>query len=190
LQASLRPSSPPTPTTPTTSSPAQPPHAAAPTPIAQTPTEQNPEEQPQSLDTTTVVPDRIIRITAQTNATGVSKFDPVRIEVMAGQQVEVILRNNEPANSGTAYNWVLIKPGTEPAVAALGKQAGVDPDAVTYSPSILAATKTTRPGAEGIVDFLAPNLPGEYPFFSLIGDQRKTVRGVMIVRPIEQNLGS
>jgi hypothetical protein len=72
------------------------------------------------------------------------------------------------------------------AVAALGKEAGVDPDAVTYSPSILAATRTTRPGSEGIVDFLAPETPGTYPYISLVGDQRRVLRGVLVVKPIDK----
>ncbi len=135
-----------------------------------------------------VVPDRIVRIDVRSDRAGVPQFDPVRVEVTAGQQVEVILRNDEAPTSGVTHNWVLIKPGSESAVAALGKQAGVDPDAVTYSPSILAATRTTRPGNEGIVDFLAPETPGEYPYFSLVGDQRKTLRGVLVVKPIGKSI--
>jgi hypothetical protein len=131
------------------------------------------------------VPDRIVRVNIQSGPNGIPKFDPPRVEVTAGQQVEIILRNNEAPNSGVSHNWVLIKPGSEPAVAALGKDAGVDPDAVTYSPSILAATRTTRPGDEGIVDFLAPEKPGAYPFISLVGDQRKILRGVLVVKPID-----
>lgn len=115
------------------------------------------------------------------------------MEVTAGQQVEVILRNDEAATSGITHNWVLIKPGSESAVAALGKQAGVDPDAVTYSPSILAATRTTRPGNEGIIDFVAPDQAGNYPYISLVGDQRKVLKGLLVVKPvgkaIEQKTG-
>lgn len=131
-----------------------------------------------------IVPDRIVRIGVRSNPSGIPQFDPPQIEVTAGQQVEVILRNNESQNSGITHNWVLIKPGSESAVAALGKEAGVDPDAVTYSPSVLAATRTTRPGNEGIIDFLAPEKPGRYPYLSLVGDQRKVLKGVLIVKPI------
>lgn len=140
-----------------------------------------------------VVPDRIIRIDVRSNPSGIPQFNPPKVEVTAGQQVEVILRNDEAATSGITHNWVLIKPGSESAVAALGKQAGVDPDAVTYSPSILAATRTTRPGNEGIIDFVAPDQAGNYPYISLVGDQRKVLKGLLVVKPvgkaIEQKTG-
>jgi azurin len=136
-----------------------------------------------------VVPQRIVRVEVQTLPNGVTKFNPERIKVQAGQQVEIILHNAEAPNSGISHNWVLIKPGTSSAVEALGKQAGVDPDAVTYSPAIMAATRTTRPGSLGIVDFLAPEIPGEYPFLSLVGSQPKHLRGTLVVLPIDPLTG-
>lgn len=178
LQASIRPSAPASPPPPA------PANSPAPAPTPNPSSAQQTEGAP--LTEVAVVPDRIVRIGAQSGSNGIPMFDPPRIEVTAGQQVEVILRNNEAANSGISHNWVLIKPGSETAVAALGKEAGVDPDAVTYSPSILAATRTTRPGNEGIVDFLAPDKPGAYPFISLVGDQRKALRGILVVKPIGQ----
>ena len=131
-----------------------------------------------------VVPDRIIHIQSFTSSSGAQRFDPHRFEVIAGQQVEVILHNSENPRSGISHNWVLIKPGSEAAVAALGKDAGVDPDAVTYSPSILASTRTTRPSEENITDFVAPEIPGEYPYISLVGEQRSQMRGIMVVRSV------
>jgi hypothetical protein len=178
LQASIRPS-------PPASSPAP---AATSTP-APTPNPSSAQLQTAPMAEVAVVPDRIVRVSVQSAPNGTPAFDPPRFEVTAGQQVEVILRNNEAATSGVSHNWVLIKPGSESAVAALGKEAGVDPDAVTYSPSILAATRTTRPGNEGIVDFLAPEKPGAYPFISLVGDQRKVLRGVLVVKPVDQTPG-
>jgi hypothetical protein len=165
--------------------PHTPPPAATPVPNpAPTPSEGG--AQVGAREVTPSVPDRIVRVGVQSARTGIPRFDPTRIEVTAGQQVEIILRNNEPSTSGITHNWVLIKPGSESAVAALGKQAGVDPDAVTYSPSILAASRTTRPGTESIVDFVAPNAPGTYPFISLVGEQRRSLRGVLIVKPVGQ----
>ena len=114
---------------------------------------------------------------------GGMRFDPERFEITAGQTVEVVIHNNESNTSGQTHNWVLIKPGSKPAVVALGINAGVDPGGATYSPSILAATRSTKPGESSTVDFIAPDTPGNYPYISLTGEQWKQLHGTVVVVP-------
>jgi azurin len=93
------------------------------------------------------------------------QFSTKAIEVAAGSQVTVILKNiGTMAKENMAHNFTLLKPGT--VVADFGTKA-MAAKATDYipagDPSVIAHTKLLGPGESDTLKFTAP-AAGEYPF--------------------------
>ncbi|NDD92443.1 hypothetical protein EBZ37_10195, partial [bacterium] len=89
-------------------------------------------------------------------------FDKKEFEVKAGSLVKVTFKNNAAAG-GLQHNLLVVKPGSEQAVANAGIQAGNDKG---WTPAgdanVLAGTKLVNPGESDSVVFVAP-AAGDYP---------------------------
>ncbi|MBI2388551.1 MAG: cupredoxin domain-containing protein [Deltaproteobacteria bacterium] len=108
-------------------------------------------------------------------------FNLTSLTVKSGQEVHLVFHNNAkmPVMS---HNWVLVKPGTEAAVAAEGLKAGADKG---YLPSegnadVLAHTGMATPGADTEVTFTAP-APGTYPYVCTVVGHYVVMKGVLTV---------
>jgi azurin len=110
-------------------------------------------------------------------------YDVTSFSVKAGQKVHLVLKNNGDTPAMT-HNWVLVKPGTETAVATDGTTAG---PALNYvkagDPNVLASTAIANPGATVEVTFTAPSEPGAYPYICTFPAHFQTMKGTLTVTP-------
>ena len=108
-------------------------------------------------------------------------YDVTTFTVSAGQPVHLVFHNNSTMKL-LPHNWVLVKPGTEAAVAAAGLKKGEaggyldtqDADVIAYSP--LAAM-----GATVEVTFNAPSAPGTYPYICTVPGHYMKMKGTLVV---------
>jgi azurin len=108
-------------------------------------------------------------------------YDKPTLTVKAGQKVHLVLQNNATRPEMT-HNWVLVKPGTEAAVAAAGQQAGEGQGYVALTPDVLAKTTSSKPGGTVDVTFTAPSDPGSYPYICTLPGHYQTMKGTLIVQ--------
>ena len=83
-------------------------------------------------------------------------FDKTKLTVPAGAEVHLTMKNN--ATMATLpHNWVLVKPGTEAAVAAAGLKLG-EPAGYfdVRDKDVLAHTPMAKPGETAEVTFTRP----------------------------------
>lgn len=116
------------------------------------------------------------------NNNGVFSYDVTSFTVKAGQKVHVTVKNNETMPN-MFHNFVLVKPGTEAAVATAGMAAG---EAGNYTPAgnpnVLASTPLAKPGNPGETTFTAPSEPGTYPYICTFPGHYLTMKGSLIVQ--------
>lgn len=125
-------------------------------------------------------------LTVEMTANDSMKFNILRIEARAGQEVKVILTNmgNMP-KAAMGHNWVLLKAGTD---AKAFIDAAVTAAATDYIPaamvdSVLAHTKMLGPKQSDEVTFKAPTEPGEYAFVcSFPAHYLSGMHGVLVVK--------
>lgn len=93
------------------------------------------------------------------------QFSTKAIEVPAGSQVTVILKNiGTMPKENMAHNFTLLKPGTVVADFATKAMAAKATDYIPAGdPSVIAHTKLLGPGESDTLKFTAPPA-GEYPF--------------------------
>ena len=109
-------------------------------------------------------------------------FNTAKIAVKAGAQVAVTLKNGATSAS-LQHNWVLVKQGTEDAVAGAGLSAGPTKDWVPANdPNVLAKVKLVDGGKSGTATFAAP-APGTYAFICSFPGHSGTMKGVFEVVP-------
>lgn len=108
-------------------------------------------------------------------------FDRDTLEARAGERVHLTLNNNADGPTMT-HNWVLVRPGTEAAVAAAGIVAGRDAAYVPSSPDVLAHTPLSQPHHSVDITFTAPPV-GRYPFLCTNPGHAATMRGTLITTP-------
>jgi len=108
-------------------------------------------------------------------------FDKTALTVPAGAEVHLVLKNNATVAT-LPHNWVLVKPGTEAAVALRGvklDQAGyVD----VSDHNVLAHTTQAKPGGTEEVTFTAPEA-GTYPYICTTPGHYMSMKGVLTVTP-------
>ena len=107
-------------------------------------------------------------------------FDKKELTVPAGSEVHLVLKDSKPGT--LMHNWVLVKPGTEAAVAAAGLPAGPAGNYVTPSADVLAFTPLAQPGKTSEVTFQAPP-PGSYPYICSFPGHYLMMKGTLVVTP-------
>ncbi len=109
-------------------------------------------------------------------------YDKTKLSVPAGSTVHLTLKNN--ATMATLpHNWVLVKPGTEAAVAAAGLKLG---EAAGYfdvrDKDALVHTDMAKPGTSTEITFDAP-AAGDYPYICTFPGHYMMMKGVLTVTP-------
>lgn len=107
-------------------------------------------------------------------------FDKTSLTVPAGAEVHLVLKDAKPGT--LMHNWVLVKPGTEAAVAAAGLPAGPAGNYITPGPDVLAFTPLAQPGATSEVTFQAPPV-GSYPYICSFPGHYLMMKGTLTVTP-------
>ncbi len=108
-------------------------------------------------------------------------FDKKAFEVKAGQVVKLTFKNNASAG-GLQHNLLVVKPGTEQAVANAGIQAGNDKGwAPDNDPNVLFKTRLINAGETDTITFVAP-AAGEYPYICTFPGHAMVMKGVMTVK--------
>lgn len=108
-------------------------------------------------------------------------FDKKEFEVKAGQTVKIIFKNNA-SPGGLQHNLLVVKPGTEQAVANASIQAGNDKGWVPAGDAnVLVATKLINAGETDSITFVAP-AAGDYPYICTFPGHAIVMKGVMKVK--------
>jgi azurin len=105
-------------------------------------------------------------------------FDKAKLSCKSGQKVKLTLKNASKKNSGLQHNWVLVKPGTDAAIATAGISAGADKGWTPDSPDILAKTKLLDSGQTDAIEFTCPPA-GEYPYLCTFPGHAAMMKGVL-----------
>ena len=114
-------------------------------------------------------------------------YDVKEFTVKAGTTVKITLVN--PADSVTRqpHNILIVKPGKMQAVgtAASDPLLMADPafvkNPVPESDDILHASELAQPGEEVVIEFTAPEEPGDYPYVCTYPGHWAIMNGVMHV---------
>lgn len=116
----------------------------------------------------------------------VMKFDRELLTVRAGQQVMLLFHN---AKCPLQHNFILAKPGTLPDLGAMADRMLTDPQAmaknyVPASADVLAqSTKLLGLGQSDLLEFSAPDAPGDYPFLCTFPGHWRMMHGILRVLP-------
>jgi azurin len=108
-------------------------------------------------------------------------YDVTKISATAGQPVHVVLENKAPGV--LAHNFVLVRPGTEAAVAAAGLSQGLAAGYLAEGPDVLAHSEMVQPGKTVELRFIAPHEPGKYPYICTFPGHYMMMKGVLEVMP-------
>jgi azurin len=108
------------------------------------------------------------------------KFDLVKLQAKTGQSVHLVFENKAPGT--LPHNWVLVRAGTEAAVALAGLKRGAAEGYLDPGPDVLAATAMTSPGKSSDVTFTAP-APGSYSYICTFPGHYMMMKGVLEVSP-------
>lgn len=110
------------------------------------------------------------------------KFAADRLAVKTGSSVTLTLKNAATSTS-LEHNWVLVKKGSEDAVAQAGLTSGPTKDwTPPGDPNVLVGTKLVKGGQNGVVTFQAP-VAGAYSFICTFPGHTGTMKGVFEVVP-------
>jgi azurin len=115
-------------------------------------------------------------------------WDKTEITVRAGARVALTLNNMESAVRQPC-NFVLVKPGKLDDIGAMATAMITDPRATEkhYIPEqtqdILAHTPLVEPGESATIEFVAPGVPGDYPYFCTFPGHWLQMRGILRVQP-------
>jgi azurin len=108
------------------------------------------------------------------------QYNVTSFTVKAGQKVHLTLKNNGKTPA-MVHNFVLVKPGTEEAVAQAGAAAG---EASGYvkpgDPNVLASSPLARPQQTVDFTFTAP-AAGTYPYICTFPGHYQTMKGTLTV---------
>ncbi|HEY2407862.1 MAG TPA: plastocyanin/azurin family copper-binding protein [Polyangiaceae bacterium] len=107
-------------------------------------------------------------------------FDKTTLTVPAGAQIHLVIKNAMPGM--LAHNWVLVKAGTEAAVAAAGLAKGPTANYIDPGPDVLAYTPLAAPGKDAEVMFAAP-AAGSYPYICSFPGHYMVMKGTLTVTP-------
>ena len=161
-----------------TSKPAPPPSATA-TAVAPAAT---PAIAPAPSASASAVPEAAKKVELEIASVGDTMFyDKKTLTVPTGAEVHLTMKNNGKLPI-MVHNWVLVKKGTEAAVALAGLEKAPDAGYVVPSPDVLAYTPMAPPGKTVEVTFTAP-APGAYPYICTFPGHYVVMKGVLTVTP-------
>ncbi len=109
-------------------------------------------------------------------------FTVTAFTVKAGQPVKLTLENP----TATPHNLVIVEPGADEEIGMAGNAMAADKDGaakhfVPDSPKVLFATSLLEPDTSETLRFIAPKIPGEYPYVCTFPGHWVIMRGVMTV---------
>ena len=115
---------------------------------------------------------------------GKLEYETTLLHATAGQNVEIRLNNVDQM----PHNMVIIQIGSLESFGKLVDQFVTSPDAAAkeYIPDsryVIASTDMLDPGETGVIQFTAPNQPGEYPFVCTFPGHWTIMQGVLVVSP-------
>ena len=115
-------------------------------------------------------------------ASDMMKFNADRIEVEGTKVTLELKHTGKMDKQAMGHNFVLLKPGTDPAVWS-GK--AIAAAATDYVPAgdaeMIAATKLIGGGETDTIEFEVPG-PGEYPFLCSFPGHVAMMKGVLVVK--------
>jgi len=109
------------------------------------------------------------------------KYDKTKLTVKTGAKVHLTF-HNESTLAVLPHNWVLVKPGTQAAVAAAGLKKGKEAGYIDPGPDMLAHTPLATAGKTVDVTFTAP-APGTYPYICTVPGHYVVMNGQLVVTP-------
>ena len=109
-------------------------------------------------------------------------FTVTEFTVKAGKPVKLTLENP----TATPHNLVIVEPGADEEIGMAGNAMASDPSGaakhfVPDSPKVLFATKLLDPDTSETLRFIAPKVPGEYPYVCTFPGHWVIMRGIMTV---------
>ncbi|MBP9900775.1 MAG: c-type cytochrome [Verrucomicrobiota bacterium] len=119
-------------------------------------------------------------------------YDQTLIVVEAGKPVAITLINDD----AMPHNLVVVTPGAVEEIGTAAEKMPPEPDAqgrhyTPDSPKVLHGTKLVDPGQQSKLSFLAPEVPGEYPYVCTFpGHWRRMVGTLAVVPDVEVYLAS
>ncbi len=108
-------------------------------------------------------------------------YNLATMTVATGRKVHIVLKNNAKSPL-MPHNWMLVKPGTEAAVALAGLNAGKDAQYIPKSDDMIVAMPLAPPGGTAELTFTAP-APGTYPYICTVPGHYMLMKGKLIVTP-------
>jgi len=110
------------------------------------------------------------------------KFDKDTLTVKTGTKVHLTFVSHSTLDV-MPHNWVLVRPGTEAAVAAAGLKEGETNEYIAAGPDVLAHTALAKGEKKTVeVTFTAP-APGTYPYICTVPGHYILMHGKLIVTP-------
>ena len=114
------------------------------------------------------------------------KFNVVRIEAAAGEELKVVLKNmGTLPKEAMGHNWVLLNKGVDMMAFSTAAMAAKATDYIppAMAAQVLAHTKLLGPKQTDEVTFKAPKEPGEYTYIcSFPAHAMAGMRGVLVVK--------
>jgi type 1 glutamine amidotransferase/azurin len=111
-------------------------------------------------------------------------YETTTLHATAGQQVEITLNNVDQM----PHNMVIIQLGSLEAFGKLvdafvSEPAAAESEYVPESRYVIASSEMLDPGETGVIRFVAPNQPGEYPFVCTFPGHWTIMQGKLVVSP-------
>ena len=116
-----------------------------------------------------------------TSVANTMTFDRTTLKATAGKRVRIIFHNSS-TDKLLPHNWVLVRPGTEAAVALAGLGQGAEKGFVAPGKDVLAASPLAARGETVEVTFTAP-AAGTYPFICTVPGHYMMMKGILVVSP-------
>ena len=114
------------------------------------------------------------------------KYDLTTIEVKAGQEVKLTLKNiGTMPKESMGHNWILLEKNTDPLkfLEPGFAYASNDYIAPEMEKKVIAKTRTLGPGEEETITFTAPSIPSPYDYICTFpGHFAAGMKGVLVVQ--------
>jgi len=114
------------------------------------------------------------------------KFDITEFTVAAGASVRLVFIN--PEGSLQPHNILFVKPGAAVRVGMLVNRKMSDSEFLKNpnpgTSDVLVASTLLQAGEKQVIDFTAPQVPGDYPYLCTYPGHWAVMKGVMKVRAL------
>ncbi len=113
---------------------------------------------------------------------GTMEFDVEEFQVRRGQRVRIHFINTDHME----HNLLIVRPGALESVGVAADRMSLTPEGlareyVPDSDEVLHATRMLAPGEEQILEFTAPEEPGDYPYVCTFPGHWRVMNGIMKV---------